>query len=625
MIKNLIELGKTVNVTPFSERVNQNADVINIDIDLNNNDDFVIDKVNLSNADNQNIFYVKTTKTINPGKNVHFYPTDFKLVPSQIKSGKKINFDKVHRNFNNTKDFYQNLDIDEKVKQFLENFYSFLLKNNSQFLKKTYKENKNFIKDLTKREIENVIFVFRFSKDIINKYDISTENERKYYNIGDLKEIIDLFISFIPLEGSEKVNDQASRCSFCDNTDNLFSPNLATFYYSFTFDQKSAFYGLNGENISKQLIICNDCLTNLSKGKKYMQSYLQNSILGLNYFSLFDVVGKGKNLSKFLNYVKTKEISQIYTNKNMEEKRANLEESNRFLMDIGTVGKGSDVAVDLFFYEYDNGYRLIKLIKDIHPSRILDLLIENENVGSFSFNIYLINLFSSNNDEDYDLIAKERISLFEKILLEIPINYDSLTERFIQKVVYDLRNQEKDEFKASNLTQNHIRFLEFLSRLDCELYSNEIEPFSEKEGVCIDMIEPEEKIEGESGLEKMENFISKNEFFSDTPEIRAGIPLGVTIARLSYNINNYEKRMLGYANKRINDIDSLKKYTNEIQEKAVMHGIANQPIVSSFFEKVGKIFDKDNFSKDNFIFGMFIGYSLANKFTNPKKEGEKDD
>ncbi|MEF8848986.1 MAG: hypothetical protein V5A68_07640, partial [Candidatus Thermoplasmatota archaeon] len=126
------------------------------------------------------------------------------------------------------------------------------------------------------------------------------------------------------------------------------------------------------------------------------------------------------------------------------------------------------------------------------------------------------------------------------------------------------------------------------------------------------------------GLEKMENFIFNNEFFSNTIEISTGIPLGVTIARLSYNINNYEKRMLGYANKRINDRDSLKKYVNEIQEKAVMHGIANQPIVSSFFKRAGRLFDKDNFSKNDFIFGMFIGYSLANKFTNPKK-GDKNE
>lgn len=624
MIKNLIELGKNVDVIPFAEKVNKSDEVIDIKIGLDHNNLFSIDEIELSNVNEQNIFYVKTTKTINPGKNVHFYPTDFTLGGSQIDKGNMFNYDKIKRNFNNTKEFYNELCLDEGFEQFLDNFYYFVMEEDPYFMKKVYNDKEDHIKDITKRDLQNLIFAFQFSDEIISKYNLTVKRKSRYYNLGDINEIIDLFRKFIPLEGSKKVKSTDSQCSFCESKENLYSPKLATFYYSFTFDQKTAFYNLNEDNVSKQIIICDKCFSNLNKGKKYMQSYLKNNLLGVNYFSIFEIEEENEKLSRFLNSIKNQDISSIYSSDELEEKRKHLEASLEFLMNMGAIGEGNQLPVDMFFYEYDNGYRLIKMIKDIHPSRILNLLIENENVESFSFNGYLMDLFMSNKNEKYDLLVKERINLFEKMLLEISINYDSLIGRFIKKATYKLRNQESNGYDAINFTQNHIKFLELLSRLNCELYSNKIKPTFQKKGVCIDMVNINENFEGKTGLEKMENFVSNNEFFSETIEINAGIPLGVTIARLSYNINNYEKRMLGYANKRINDKDSLKKYVNEIEQKAVMHGIANQPIVSSFFERVGYLLKKDNFSKEDFIFGMFIGYSLANKFTNPK-EGEKNE
>lgn len=628
MINNLIHLGENVDIVPFREKVDSDQEIIEMNIDLDDKNEFNLTEVEVSEVGDKNIFYIKVNQTINPGKTVHYYPHDFSLGGSSIGKGKSILYDKINRNFSNTEDFYEKLSINDNVKGFLDKFYSFVLKDNSSFMEKVYNKKEDFITNLTKRDLSNLIFVFKLSNNIIEKYDLNVKDERDYYYLGDVHNILDLFKKLISDETSKEVNENDSKCSFCNNEEDLYSPSMATFYYSFTFDQKSGFYGLNDENVSKHLIMCSDCFGDYNKGKKFMESYFKNSILGVNYFSLLEINEKNKDFESLLDAMKKGNLSKVYSSDDLRRLRNNLKDNTRSLWDLGLIGQESNLGVDLFFYVYDNGYRLVKLMKDIYPNRILDLLKANDEINGFSFNGYLIELFSSNKNEDYDLLIKERINLFEKILLEIPINYDSLTDRFINKVSYKLRNQETTSYEASNFTQSHMRFLELLSKLNCELFSSQTKTNFDKKGDCVKMVSFEEEIEGDTGLEKMQNFISKNEFFANTPEINTGIPLGVTIARLSYDINNYEKRMLGYARKRINDDESLRKYVNEIEEKAVMHDIANQPIVSSFFDKVGDLFTKDSFSKDDFIFGMFIGYSLANKFTNPDQksvEGENNE
>ncbi|PTD94870.1 hypothetical protein C9439_00065 [archaeon SCG-AAA382B04] len=572
--------------------------------------------MNIAETKEKDLFYIQPTKTINRGKNVHYYPHDFTLGGSAIGENNKIKKEKIHRNFKNTKDFYLSLDLKKPIKDYLNKFYSFVLKDEAKFIEEIYEEKKSHLSDLSKSDLGDLIFVFKIGSDIVENFNLTVNFEKDYYYLGEIKEILEVFKKFIPFEASIPVNNGLSHCSFCGKEEDLFSPTKATFYYSFTFDQKSGFYGLNEDNIKKQLIICDDCFGDFIKGKKFMESYLQNSILGVKYFSLLNL-NENKNYDKLLESFKNQYFSKIYSSEDLRELRERLNKRYYLLMDLASLGDKEEIGMDLFFYVYDNGIRVVKFIRDIYPSRILELLKKNDKIFGFSFNGYLIDLFSSNRNEDYDLLIKERIDLFEKILLDIPINYDQLQERFINKVSYKLRNQLPNEYKASNFAMSHIRFLELISRLNCNLFSDLISIKFEENGADIVMNKFNEEIKGESGLEKMENFILENKFFAETPEIRNGIPLGVTIARLSYEINNYEKRMLGYARKRIDDRESLRKYINEVEEKATIHEILNQPVVSSLFNNIGELFEREDFSKNDFIFGMFIGYSLSNKFTNP--------
>ncbi|OKY78759.1 MAG: CRISPR-associated protein, large subunit of CASCADE complex, Cas8b1 [Candidatus Methanohalarchaeum thermophilum] len=619
MISNLIKLGRNTEIVPFSQDVSKSQKILEMELNLDENNNFYLSDVNLVEAGERDLFYIQPTKTINSGKNRHYYPHDFTLGGSAIGKNNKIENEKIHRNFNNTKDFYLNLDLKKSTKEYLEKFYSFVLKDESKFIEEIYEEKKSHLIDLSKSDLRDLIFVFKIGFNIIDRFNLNVNLEKDYYYLGEIKETLEVFKKFIPSETSISVNNDLSSCSFCGKEENLFSPTKATFYYSFTFDQKTGFYGLNEDNIKKQLIICDDCFGDFNKGKKFIESYLQKKILGVKYFSLLNF-NENKNYDKLLESFKNQNFSKIYSSEELKELRKRLNDRYYLLMDLANLGNQEKIGVDLFFYVYDNGIRVVKFIKDIYPNRILELLEKNEEITGFSFNGYLIELFSSNRSEDYDLLIKQRIGLLEKILLDTPINYDHLQERFINKISYKLRNQGPNEYEASNasnFTKNHIRFLELLSKLNCNLFSNLISINFEENGADIVMNKFNEEIKGESGLEKMENFISENKFFAETPEIRTGIPLGVTIARLSYEINNYEKRMLGYARKRINDKDSLRKFINEVEEKATIHEISNQPIVSSLFNNIGELLEKENFSENDFIFGMFIGYSLSDKFTNP--------
>ena len=624
MINNLIKLGENTDVIPFIEEVDSNQEIVQMSIDFDGNHDFTLKNVQLLKKLNQKVFYIKPTKTINSGKSSHNYIADFRLSGSLIdkkSDGEKdyygIVYDNINRNFSYTKDIYNELKIGDDLLSFIEKFYSFVLKDNSKFLKDVFLYEKNYFVDLSKKDLSNLVFVFSFSKKIIDYFNLNTSENKNFYNLGDIEEIIDLYKKLIPYESMDKVND--SVCSFCDNHQNLYSPNKATFYYSFAKSQETGFYGLNVKNNSKQFIICSECLKQFNKGKKFLKSFLENKMFGVNYFLLYNF--QDGDFSSFMKKVEKNNISSIFSKEEMKSKLHELKNEDRWLFLKTHIGKESKQNIDLVFFEDDNGIRIIKTIKEIFPGRLLKLLNENNNLSYFSINAFLINLFNSKSDDDYNLLIKQRINLFEKILLNTSINYDSLLERFLKNVSYKLRNDSNN--KSSDFTIYFIKFLELLSKLNCSFYSYQVKKMKLNENE-INTDSFEQKIKGKKGVEKLNYFIENNTFFAKIPEIKAGIPLGVTISRLTnHAINDYDKKVLGFARKKLKDKKSLKRFVNEIQEKVVLHDMVNQPIVSLFFENIDLVFSKEKFSKDDFIFGLFLGHSLANKFVNDK--GEKNE
>jgi hypothetical protein len=224
--------------------------------------------------------------------------------------------------------------------------------------------------------------------------------------------------------------------------------------------------------------------------------------------------------------------------------------------------------------------------------------------------------------KSYDFFVKLRVDLLERILLERPINYDDLLIWVIKRLSYYIRNKDPNSksnkrFQTENFTVNFLKFLFVLSNLNCEIYSNKInlKGFNK----MSKQIKVNESKNNKTGLQKLEQFVENNDFIKNNPEIEAGLYLGILIARLSYNINNYEKSTIGYAEKRLNDIDTLKRFINSIQNKIILHEMGNQKIYEAFSEKILPIFNKQKFSKNDFIFGMFLGYSLNRKFTKSKK------
>lgn len=619
MISNIIQLGKVVNTVPFAESIEEGQEIIEMKLGIDGSKELGLENAKVNKATNKKIYHISPTKTINSGKSTHFYPHDFTLSQNFIMaddSDRKIpgiNRDKVYRNYQNTRAFYKDFELSSNFKSLLDTFYRFVLKDNARFILETFNQTEDFFRNINKTDFGNVVFVFVFSYEIVDQFNLQKKSEKSFYNLGELEDFKNLFAELISHETLDGASEGA-HCSFCDAQEKVFAPSSATFYFSFANNPENVFYKLNKGSADRHLLICRDCYASYNAGKKFMENNLKNNLLGSKYFSVFEMNQASEDLRESLDYILDgKDVSTIYSQQSLKRLREKLEGNEEVLMDLGAIGKKEGLGITMFFYEYDNGYRVIKTIDDIYPTRILDLLRENDRLDNFSFNAFLRGFFSDQSNNTYDLLVKRKLDLLEKMLLKIPINYDSLRDRFLDKVSYQLRNDQG----AGKLTQRFLRFLELLCRLNSELFSHDIslEYFNQKEA-SLNMNSTEE-LTGESGLEKMRQFLEENEFLKSTPEIQAAIPMGVVIARLSkFEISNYDKRMLGFAQRRITDKDSLKKYFNEIEEKVIMHDMGNQKMVANFSGKMPTVLSKDDFSPDDFILGLFTGYSLAATFTN---------
>ncbi|MGV9205564.1 MAG: TM1802 family CRISPR-associated protein [Promethearchaeia archaeon] len=619
MISNIIKIGKNVDVTPFSESVNPNQEIIEMKIELNDKGDLRLESSERKDANNRKLYHISPTKAINRGKNQHFYPHDFTLSKSfiQEKEGEEgkisgINEEKVERNYMNTRGFHKKLEIEKGFSKFIEDFYEFVLKENSNFIERVFNQNESYFReDVSKTNFNRIVFSFSLSREVIDYYGLEVDLYKSYYHLGEIENFENLFKELVISETLKKADEDLS-CSFCDSKKDVFAPSGATIYFSFAKNPENVFYDLNSENADKHLLICKDCYGDYNAGKKFMENNLRNNILGCKYFTVFEIEKESEKMREALNLIKQAETENFYTKKNLKELRRNLSDNNRIFLDLGVVGEENGMGVSMFFYEYDNGYRVLKTIHDIYPSRILDLVRENLGLNNFSFNAFLNEFFSDRSNKTYNLLIKQKLDLLEKILQEIPVNYDSILNRFINMASYMLRNERN----SKEFTRRFLKLLELLNKLNIKMYSDEKSKnaFNMRNN-SLNMNSVDE-LTSETGLQKMKEFIERNPFLASSSEIRAGIPLGVVIERLSYEINNYDKRMLGYARKRINDKESLKEYVNEIEEKVVMHEMKGQRIVSDFFEQLPKVFTNEDFSKEDFILGLFTGHSLALKFTN---------
>ena len=626
MISNIIELGKNVDVVPYAETVDSDQEIVEMIVDINEEGKLYLQSSEIVQKEEKNIYLISPTKAINRGKNTHFYPHDFTLSKSFIKENGSdksipgINKDKVFRNYDKTEGFEKKLELSNDLKEFIESFYDFVKDDNSEFIQSVFDQNKSFISDLSKKDFSNLVFSYVLSDKVISKFNLSVNHEKEYYYLGEITEITDLINNLKIFETLEDT-EEGSKCSFCNTKNAIYAPFSATIYFSFAKNPKNVFYNLDEQNADKHLLICKDCYKNYNIGRKFMENHLKNNLIGSSYFSVFELDGESKQFKKAMKFLQNHNIEKIYRNDDLKELRNNLEDTSQAFIDLGIIGEENSMGVSMFFYEYDKGYRVLKTIKDLYPDRILDLVKENDRVNNFSFNAFIKSFFRDKGKDSYDLLEKWKLDLFEKMLLNIPINYDSLVERFNEKASYKLRNsQDKYRNSVNNFSERFLSFLELLNRLECEIYSynNNVDAFNGVENTMD--TNSINQLEGKTGQEKLENFLDKNKFMASLPEIKAGIPLGITIRWLSKEINNYDKRMLGFARKRINDKDSLKKYVNEIEEKVLMHEMGNQWNVKYFSEQLVEVLEKESFSKDDFILGMFTGYSLAYNFTNEKSD-----
>lgn len=634
MLQQLIKLGEFTEEIFFKEPIPLDAVVIIMHIDINEKDKFYVKKVTSTKekSDKNLMLYIQPTKLLTQGMVMHFLIADFKLSTSMLE-GDPVNVlkDKINRNFDYAKKFYEQLDLESNELRFINNFHNLLLKDDSKFIEDVWNESNDILEGRSQSDIaNNVFFAFKVSKNIISQYELKVlKNSKNDYFLGEILFFRKIYPKINANTNLKRIKGKNYQCSFCNEHKNfLYSPNRAGVYFSYTGTKENNYFDLQKNKPERHMIICDECYGNLKGGHRFMKNYLKNKFMGITFFATYNL--ENKNLDKEIIEIlkKEKDIKNVFTNEQMQEKLDLIDDIDRALYNYGIVGNNQELTINLYFGYFDNGFRLIKLISDIFPSKLISFFEESRNFPHFYPSSFLRDLFSPfAGRRDYDLFVKKRIDLLERILLERRINYDSLLSATVKKMSYYLRNKENsDDYKAQNFTISFLKLIYLLAKLNSKLYSNKINLnfFNKNIKMVKNMNEKTKEYKGNTGVEKLQDFVQKNQFISENINIEAGIYLGILIRRLSYDINNYEKATLGYAEKKLNNVDSLKRFINDIQNKLILHEMGKQKMSKAFSEKVLEIFNKNSFSKNDFIFGMFLGYSLSNKFKKSKKKKNEE-
>ncbi|MFW6009658.1 MAG: TM1802 family CRISPR-associated protein [archaeon] len=614
MIDDLINIGKYSELNPFCSKFEGEV-IINMKVGLEDDKLSLIDTelFEYSEDNNLNYFYIQPSK-ISQGLTTHFFIHDFSLSGSLVKDG-NFNYNKIVRNYSRGKK--KIVDVFENLGEFGKEFFDFVLDNDAEFMKDVYNMEKEYLDNV--ESFEDILFVFSFSKDVIEKFDINLEGDfnSEFVSLKNFEDLNKLYIRLKMSDYFEKVDME--ECSFCNSETDVYTPNSASFYYDFVFEKKDGFYNFN-ESPYKQFSICEECFLRKIKGKKYLIDNLQMKIMGLNYFYTLSFQNvDSDNVLKILKSIREERKTDLYSEEQVERVKQTEDKQIANLMDLGLLGKNSEgnINYNLYFWEYDNGYRIFKTIKDVDSNRLWEILNVNEKYR-MSFNIFLDTLFTPNyKTRKFPNILKEgKLNILEKIFNKGDINYDFLLEKVINKLQYNVRND-----KNMNIPIYFLEFLDFINELDCNIISNSNLTNNNNNIINNECLRKEKSLKGGGVLEKIENFVEKNNIVKESPEMKVGLPIGVIIQRLSWEISNYEKNNLGYIEEKVNDFESFKSFVNEIKQKATIHNV-NEEFSKYLFENIDELFQKDQFNTENFALGVFMGYSLEEKFRNDKG-GEK--
>jgi hypothetical protein len=534
------------------------------------------------------------------GSSLYFFPTSFIVTKDELTTKKQELIKKIQSGKSKVSTFLEN-EKDKNIKMFLEKLSDAIV-NNLDYILDLAKDGMDKIdasksKDDKKSKSSEIAVVVNIENSKID--------ENVIFKIFQSIEFEGYAEKFIAGSGKEKEHVKGI-CNLTQKEDFLYYPT-GSFYYPFSTDKVNVKYDLIDDKnlflLSKNAYI--DFLT----GRRFLEGYNSFYFMGMSSYITATSLDSGV-LKEFQDDIR--------------DSKSDLES----LLDL--IGKAetysNKLLINFYFYEIKKGAGgtkdVIEYIKDVIPTRLVqnvDLFYEIKKFFEKQFNRELKN-YDWQRHISYiynkDSYKKFRTALFRKIALEDKIEKEQLL-LFINDKMQNGINKDSNNtarYYYGDVFRHYI-FLNWITKIN-------------KGETKMSEAEKQELFKGKTYEERLEYFLKTGNLVKDSPSMRVGVCIGLSIKILGWEITNYDKKVLAYASRRIerNNLGSLQIFVNEIFAKTQLHKYEQLHRVNIKFAGLeltsisnGASNISDSlFDKDKFIFGLFLGSELYGRLKSEK-------
>ncbi len=291
----------------------------------------------------------------------------------------------------------------------------------------------------TIQEVEKV-----FIKWIKEQTDI-TEKEIYLYTLSVDGRMLVQDEEYLSLVAKTKVEDvfEAAKpgiCSVCSK-EGVVTDNTTKFTLKYYMTDKIGFSSEVSGDFMKNFPICKECYTKILVGEAYVSNHMKTNIGGLNLYVIPDIIFKPDmgffNIDKWTGYIKDS-FNSVKSKDGLEIFESKLKDYMEY------ESYKNNYILNLVFFEKNQAeFKVLKLIKDVPPSRLdtiktcfgdaaksMDGILGESPMWELNLGriYYLMPLKSTQRSLEY----KKLLELYDEIFSGKTVSYDFLIEQAVQ-------------------------------------------------------------------------------------------------------------------------------------------------------------------------------------------------
>ncbi len=321
------------------------------------------------------------------------------------------------------------------------------------------KKRKKFIEDLLDTKSLTTDSVSIYSVKLNNDLPINREEYRKML----FYEKIDCLFDFNN-KNYKKNLLKIGRCSLCDKPNVQTTSNATNLNFKFYMTDKIGFSSDLDGKFTKNFNICKECYMDLMTGERFIDNNMKTYIGGLRLYIIPTLLFKNADLNFIKLSDSIKHLNNTIINLN------SLSELNRQINDFREFKdeKNNFIINYLFYRKGKSDFKVLKLIKDVPPSRLniindkelqINKLIKEDYKDNKKFKIDLRGIYYAIPISDNDVAYSKFLEVLDAIFSDRKVDYSFLIDQFAEVIRiihfgrngYNISPKSSLEFKTIQL------------------------------------------------------------------------------------------------------------------------------------------------------------------------------